>query len=302
PADGADLQPDIARDGDGTLWIAFTRWSSYDFCVDVCPESDASVNDGVYVLSNAGGGWSAPERVATSSMRAQIAVRSGRIHIVYEDDWATAGDDTSAIHHATRATGTWTMEHIGDGYGPSLALDSNEKAHVAFHRSGRVYYAEPIGGGFEVMELSLADEAAWPRLSIDGADRPHIVYTAWGSDAGSSVMHTTLSGGAWSEATLIARDALVGQLAAESDGAVHVTYQISEGDEEEWQEQWYATNRGGAFVTRRLIRGGLDLFGPGGSSALAIGHDGRAHVLFTALALDFGDDLSGLWYAIGPGR
>jgi hypothetical protein len=300
PDGGADLEPSIARDHDGTLWLAFTRWSRYDFCVDVCPEPDASLNNGVYVMSNAGGGWSVPERAAASSMSAQIAVRNGRVDIVFEDDWVTAGDDVSAIHHATNVSGTWTVQHIDDGYGPTLALDSAGMAHVAFHRSGRVFYAGPSGGGFALRELDTADDAAWPRLSIDSVDRPHVAYTAWTGDAGSSVMHTALSDGDWSTPTVIARDGLLRQLAAGPGGTVHVVYRVYDEEHDEWEELWYAGTHSGAFETRRLIRGGLDVFGPRTSAALAIGSDGRPHNLYTANALYFGDELFGLWYAIGP--
>ena len=64
---------------------------------------------------------------------------------------------------------------------PSLALDGNGKAHIAFTRAGAgIYYATNASGGWVATLLTSDDADQQPTLAVDGAGTVHIAFVRAG--------------------------------------------------------------------------------------------------------------------------
>jgi len=82
---------------------------------------------------------------------------------------------------ARAGAGGWQHERVAAPpgaiiVGRALALDSRDRAHIVFsdHNNVRLTYLRPTDTGWQAKEL--ADDGSSPSLTLDDADRPHLVY------------------------------------------------------------------------------------------------------------------------------
>jgi len=109
----------------------------------------------------------------------------GEPHLSY---YSSAENGGGAIQHAYRSGGAWFTETITTTYVPtypdseydtSLALDSQDRAHVSFWYSE--YYSDGLYYGYQSGETwqkeMIADDADGPNdLALDQSDRPHVAF------------------------------------------------------------------------------------------------------------------------------
>ncbi len=279
-----DGEPSMAIDRDGSLWIAFTRM--FDF------ENFGPQPEGVYLVSNRGGSWSDPTKLAgDGANRPSLQVRDGRVYVAYvrgrpTDAWGP--NMRFPIIYGSDEGGAFTTTRVArHGERPQLRLDGNGRAHLLF-QGGRtidehdaLYYASgpSAGGSFSVepVQGTTGLEHRWA-LALDGDGRPHVAWSIWPD----GIHYARRSGSGWQ----LTENVLPNELVAVATGAaVHIVGGGEPGVH-------HATNRIGEFESERLTRQralSLDL---------AVDGDGRPHLVFIGRDENF--ESRGLWYGVGP--
>jgi hypothetical protein len=151
----------------------------------------------------------------------------------------------------------------------SAAVDSGGTLHVVGHVVGRLYlyHWAPDGGVTGELFSPLGSD---PDLTIDAADRLHMVYDDYDLD-GLVYAHQTAAGGDWVREVLSQSSRQGGQLAVEPDGSAHIAFV-------DWEDErvYHTTNRFGDW-TREPV-------GPGGAAYntvyLAVDGAGDAHIQY----------------------
>lgn len=297
PPGGADIEPQIAVANAGVITIAFTRWSTWEYCVDVCEEPVDPVLDGAYLLTNEGTRWSPPELVLAEAQSPLIAYAGGQLNVVTRT--------AERLAWSVRSQAGWVAQPAGDveAIAYSMAVDGNGVPHVIYRHVG----------GFELLQLSsdlpgislaFADGAESPRLAFDGADQPHLVYQLYDSTADTtSLVHTFRTAeGSWTPIEYVGVPS-ASALAIDGGSHLHVTYmqfvEIGQEDElQRFEEASYASYDGSVTTTVQLDRSDSYEFGSFGTTTLALDPGGRPHIVFSANGRDFVN--RGLWFALGP--
>jgi hypothetical protein len=282
-----DGEPSIAIDGNGSLWVAFTRM--FDF------ENFGPYPEGVYVVNNSSGSWSNPIRLAGDAANLpSLQVRDGRIYVAYvqgrpTDAWGP--NMRFAIMYGTDKGGSFATTRVArHGARPQLRLDGDGRPHLLY-QGGRsidehdgLYYATgaSAGGSFtvELVGDTSGEEHRWA-LALDSDGRPHAAWSIW--PAGTHYARRSGSGWLLTENVLPTEWRVA--MAMGASGTVHVAGGGEAGVH-------YATNRSGDFVSERLTRQEAMSLG------LAVDASGRPHLVFIARDDDFLP--RGLWYGVGP--
>ena len=162
--------PAVVVDGSGRRTILFGYFTP-------------SFTPGLFFMSApAGGAWPAgPTRLASGDIAGIDAVSDGanKLHIAWLDVGANPG-----IYYATNKTGTWVRTRLTRSYAdslPSVTLDGNGKAYVAF---GRAYWADVPGvylatdstGAWQISRISEDAYAGRPSLTIGPDGLADIAY------------------------------------------------------------------------------------------------------------------------------
>jgi hypothetical protein len=301
--DGHDDDPSIALDDDGSLWVAFTHWPPED--PDYCPPDMADCfgpgPEGIYLVTNSSGSWSAPELLAAGGSNSpSLKVSNGTVHAAFLGSWVIGElSGPGRVHYLTNSGGEWTSEHLGRAYGgPVLELDREGRSRVAFWDvaedeegylgAARVWYAtaRTASGDFSLEQLpqSAGANTHWLgnlELALDGQDRPHVVGEVW-SDTADAIHYWHAGPAGWSEEVEVVSNVEMVALEADAAGAVHLLVSVPDCCLD------YVSKRDGSFVGRTLHEAG-------GSGDAALDAQGRLHVLFIA---GYGSQRE-LWYAIG---
>jgi hypothetical protein len=309
-----DGQPSIALDSDGSVWIAWVHYSGHG--QDVWGPYPGPIR----YATNRTGSWSAPPTIA-SGHSPSLQIRNGRVHVAYQVGYPIDVLDARErypIRYATDAGGTLSDVLVANhGTAPQLRLASDGTPRVLFgdeygllRNVTELRYAtgDSPTGPFNVERISGSrDEEAVFGFALDEADRPRIAWRAGDGEAEGLSVHVQEWNGAWSMPTAVltpaevpGRAGLAGFAVDSSRGAVHIVLDTAEwvvvGDDWEYQSNGllYTTDRSAGVEQLQPAEsaGFLD------SLAIAIGGDGRVHVLF---ALEE-TDAAGLWYGVGPSR
>lgn len=208
-----------------------------------------------------------------------------RIHISYAD--AEYFPDWWYLRYATNESGTWAistvdsmeMETIFSLFVTSLALDSQNKAHIACYYVGtskQVKYATNASGPWQVAVIDTCsnDEDVGISCSIvvDSSDRVHICYYDTGQH---DLKHVTYESGSW-EFETIDSGADVGycsSMAIDSDDALHVAY--FDGAR---QDLKYATNGSGSWQVKTMDSAGY----VGHLNSICVDADKNLHIAYGA--------------------
>jgi len=154
----------------------------------------------------------------------------GKAHIAFARPF-------SGIYYATNRSGSWTKTQVtasGDDSSPSavigpydsspsLALDGNGKAHIAFQREGTnpgIYYATNRSGSWTKTQMT-NDYDGSPSLALDGTGKAHIAF--WRS--GSGIYYATNASGSWTKAQVTANAVDDSpSLALDGAGKAHIAF------------------------------------------------------------------------------
>ncbi len=164
-----------------------------------------------------------------------------------------AGDACKVyIKYATNKNGYWSTETIYDYYGdtnylypPSIAIDSNNKVHIAFTFCDlcydKLYYATNAGGSWYVSKWDdpcvgggippcvNENAASWdmrypglfPSIAIDPNNKIHISHSEWSH---GRLLYTTNAGGNWSAYAGDSESGYIKDTSIVYDQKVHIAY------------------------------------------------------------------------------
>ncbi len=280
-----DGEPSISVDGDGSAWIAFTRWA--------CGGCAPNPSDGIFYVSNVFVGWSEPVQLAGEETNSpSLIVQNGVIQLAYAEGMVP-GRRSYPVWHGTDAGGSWQLGRVArNGGSPSLYMGSDGRPSILFEDRGVNLAGLNADGRFDVETLpgsrdgfmamagvnplNVAVVAAWDAFSAD-SEHLNVIY-AQGQD------------GVWSDPSTAIVDGDLAGVGFAGTGVVHIiaaSAAIDAGD-----ELLYASNATGEFVTAVLAQSG------GRASAIAVDALGRPYVVYAAQ-----DPRSerGIWLLVGPG-
>jgi hypothetical protein len=300
PEEGRDGEVSLALD-DGTVWIAFTRWTLFEPCVFGCDSQPPGELEGIFLVDNRTGTWADPQLVVGGMADPSLAVRGGRFHLAYADDSSTEG--AGGVHYLTDAAGSAVGEQVAtSGSDPHLRLDGRPRILFLGGEGLRLATGTQSTGSFEVVDGPSGTDGVWkPSLALDGGDR---AWAAWRASDDLAVHVSSFDpGDEWTSPEEVLRGASLGGFDVDNEGNVHVVTLPLFSDDSQPDllgGVWYATNTTGDFVSEQLrsFRGVLDS-GATFPAAIAVDGAGRPHIVFRWLEPR---DADGLHYVVGPSQ
>ncbi len=199
---------------------------------------------------------------------------------------------------------TQLSDNTAEDTRPTLAVDGNGKAHVAFERGGDIYYATDTGGTWVTTPISTdpADEYR-PAIALDGSGQAHVAYFA-GSPPNLDIYHATNAGGAWStevagNTNMPATWNLHLGLALDGAGRAYIAYPTYDGSDYEVNIRYQQSARGTAplggwatlIVTDNAVQDEYPSIAVDGSGAIHVAYQSYDDAAFTY----------DLWYATYSG-
>jgi hypothetical protein len=186
PAGGADIEPVIAIAPDGTLAVAFTRWSIWSGCAD-CPSLGEI--EGVYFASDAGDSWSEPRQVPGFGQHPALAA--------WNDSWSVIQAQHDGLFWMRKDGVEWPGRKIGDedASDAQIKVDADGVAHVLFDTPDNLVHVTR-NGKIEDAPVPGTSGAEQPRLALDGTGAIELVYTG----GVGQVLRRALEGAEWSDA------------------------------------------------------------------------------------------------------
>lgn len=244
-----------------------------------------------------------------------IAVDShGHVHIAFANN--SQSNDGNTVLYATNASGSWVTEVIEPlpdvGYFISLALDSNDRAHISYysydHKSvkyatnaGGTWTTETVIGRYDPDDgLYTGDGEHGTSVAVDSSGTPHIVYTNQTNPEGSyagrhhEITMAVKVGGSWAFEVI---DSITGggaylnkALVIDPSDHCHVAYSLG-------SRLHYATNMGGSWATQQLD----DEYENGWGDSIALDRQGHVGISYITnhttppLQLKYATNASGSW-------
>ena len=158
----ADLDPSIAVDTNGYVYIAFAR-------------TDGA--KGIYLLSNASGSWVESLRHAGADRYPSIAVRGVHLYLAFK----TAA---ASLMYQSNSSGSWLSHTVEAGCcagAPSLRLTTTGLPRIAYSRlqSGvarALRFASRDAGGAWTLQRIDASASSDPTLVLGQSDDPYVIY------------------------------------------------------------------------------------------------------------------------------
>ncbi len=278
-------QAAIAVDpSDGSVWIAFVYWR----CTDCAPAG----SDGIFIVNNVGGTWSAPvQRESTGAVSPSLAVRAGRVYLAWElpGDY---GHRYGPVVFGTDVSGAWqTQPLVQRGEQPSLVLKADGRVGVLFAGANAMRYADQKPNGSFVIEplpgTSDASGTLWDSaLAFDAVTGE--TWAAWtGGTSGVHPVFVAKRGpDGWSDPIAALPDGDLSGLGVRA-GVVQLTAEKSTGG------LIFASNGSGAFV-EQMVDAARTYWD---DAAFALLPSGRPVIV---IARDTPGNDSGMWFLKGP--
>ena len=231
--------------------------------------------------------WSiaAPDPAAQTGWSANSVAldANGFPHISY---WFDAQAD---LRYAAWDGASWRVQTVDaaewNGINSGVAVDSLGRPHIAYSwwdgvtpQTGALKYARWNGSAWEIEVLDQLWLSGDIRLALDAADRPHVIYR---DQALKRLMHAYRDGNGWS-LEVVDADGDVGwanALALDSLGRPHVAYNDHCCDGNTVDGLKYAVRE----ETGWSISVVDDDIGGGDRCGLALGPDGRPHVVYSGV-------------------
>ena len=200
-------------------------------------------------------------------------------YVIYAVVWplGTVGQ-SNQVCIITPGTAGWTIETIGVGGSPALALDSSNQPRVSYRNSSGVILTYKSAGSWL---QSLVDGGAGANGDTDvvvdqfSADR-----LSYADDANDRLMHASNTTGVWATETADTAVGWVNALSIDDSGNAHMVYNS---DEAYTGVVSYVTNASGSWQKERLV---------GFSSAsirdadILVDTAGVVHVAFTVRGIE----------------
>jgi hypothetical protein len=275
-----DGEPSIALDTDGSVWIAFSRWT----CWQCYPDSP----DGTWYVTDASGTWSEPQQIAQdANLSPSLVVRDGIVHVAYNERTNLGHGEDYPVWYSTNASGEWvTTQVVRKGASPQLAVDASGTVQILFlgpndirlatkRPSGDFSAPEPLSGStgessFE-MAVDTSDGRMWVGWDEHTADSYNVMVAEHGPNG-------------WSQPLLALTEGHISGLAA--NGLVNVIASAAGPDARD--ELIYAWN---AHADHSFFQQHLEPSG-GSGAAVAVGPYDRATVVY---AIESPMEERGLW-------
>ena len=234
-------------------------WTEQKLSADIAPEMTSTavdINGKVHVLlvdynygihlkytDDVSGSWSAPYTIdqCVGSTPVILTDSNGFSHVLYLQQ-------NDSLMYATNAGGSWQNTTIftnpaGAHYDISMALDHNNKAHIAFtpYLSSMVKYATNAGGSWTIENVTQgANSESLPAIAIDSNNKAHIACLSSGTISGL-VYHENTTG-TWSTTlvnTSLGIDFI--SMCLDHNDKAHITYMTA------YDAIRYSTNAGGSW-------------------------------------------------------
>lgn len=267
PGDG---EPSIALDTDGSVWIAFARWT----CWQCAPDSP----DGTWYVTNASGTWSEPRQIAQdANLSPSLVVRDGIVHVAYNERTNSGHGEDYPVWYSTNASGTWVTTQVArKGYAPQLSLDAEGGAQILYAAPNdiRLVTQRPSGDFGAPESLPGSTGQSGFEMAIDAGSG--LMWAGWTQHPDDysyiNVMVARRGPDGWFQPELVLTNAYLTGLAV--SGIANVT--ASDNDPDDYMGLVYAWNAStdGSFHEDHLAPGG------GGYSSIATGTLGRAYVVY----------------------
>jgi len=207
---GMGVWPSLALDGAGQPHIAY---------------HDAAGLDLEYaVYDSSAGAWalSTVDAAGSSGRHPSLALDSaGEPHIAYVVDG-------NVLKYARRTAGSWGFESPDSGGSlayPSLALDGNGLARIAFEEtgSGELRFASFDGSSWSRVVVDTSSAAGETSLALDGDGWAHIAYR---DSAVGDLKNADFDGAAWSTGTVDSEGATgkAPSIVLDAGGGTHILY------------------------------------------------------------------------------
>jgi hypothetical protein len=273
PAGGADIEPVIALAPDGSLAIAFTRWS-------VWPDASATLGEieGIYFVRQTEQGWSDPSQLPGFGQQPALVFWNG--------SWNIIARQFDGLFWYRRDGADWPGRNIGDrgSGGAQMVVDGQGVAHVVYAGANGLIEVTR-DGTLTDQPVPGTDGGQHPLLAVDGAGNVHLLY----SDGVGQVLERALEGGAWSapEQLDVGGADAFGIDAAGNLQLVYLRRTAS-------PQLVYSTVAAGSTATAELASVAT-LPRPAGAPALVLDGAGQPHVVYSTL----GDGL-GTYVRVGP--
>ena len=243
--------------------------------------------------TNASGAWntSVMDWGAKEGLGCSLALDpKGRVRMLYAmRNW----DGAYKLKIAIKTGGIWQKQFLADARvtHPSLAVDSDGRSHVAYHRisSGTMIYATSRRGFWEYERLGFAgDIGRFHDLAVDAEGVAHVSYAG---HSGEGLLYATKAGGgAWTSDVLITHADIrcPTAVALDGDGVVQIVYD----DYRQLAGVMHATDRDGPWDFSHITNAKLE------NLSMVVDPEGRLHVAMQPLGRDmfrYATDAGGSW-------
>lgn len=236
-----------------------TGWNEQKLTGDIAPQMTSTavdINGKVHILmvdynygirlkytDDVSGSWSAPYTIDQSVGSTPVIVTdsNGFSHILY-------AQQNNSLMYATNAGGSWVNTTIftnpaGAHYDISMALDHNNKVHIAFtpYLSNMVKHATNAGGSWTIENVTQGSNVeSLPAIAVDSNNKVHIACTSFGTIKGL-VYHANTTG-TWST-TLVSPSLGIDfiSMCLDHNDKAQIAYMTT------YNKTRYATNAGGSW-------------------------------------------------------
>jgi hypothetical protein len=202
-------------------------------------------NNGIHLVyaDDVSGSWSAPHTIDVCAGTPPVIATdsNGYSHVLYLQQ-------NQSLMYATNAGGSWVNRTIftnpaGFYLGFSLALDHNNKVHIAFtpFLSNMVKHATNVGGSWTIENVTSGSNVeSRPALAVDSNNKVHIACISFGTYSGL-VYHENITG-TWTTALV---NSTLGidfiSMVLDHNDKAHIAYMTA------YNTIRYSTNVGGSW-------------------------------------------------------
>lgn len=204
-------------------------------------------------------------------------------------------DQAGKVKYAYLSGSTWQVETVRDGEAPSLTIDSNGNAHLAFNEGYRVNYAVRQSGSWQVdPNVDIDREAEFPQVSLalTASGEPGLVYLdGLPGYAGRLVYRQLISGTSWLKDNVVESGRFVGgpDIALDAHSRPAISYSDYANDDLKYAHQ---TNNGWTIETVEQVG---DVHWP----QVDLDKAGNAHIVYSvgrgASQLKYARQTAGGW-------
>lgn len=295
----------------GTLGIRYLTNRSNNWIATSLDTSEESVNPTTTPIPNPVGAFSSIARDT-----------HGKLHVSYIkshfDTLNSSNDGVGVLMYANNVSGSWITQGITPSTGfetiqqSTIAVDANDKAHVAYFSGSDINYATNRNGTWVLIRLEQAYRIyGLPHkigIAIDNLGSVHIAYFVQegaGGNASGKLRYATNRSGTWQIETVTIINPDLGyslasdvsaSLAIDSNGHAHIGYLDGSGN------VTYAANISGSWAIKIIAL--IDKTHRWGAQSMVVQPSGTVHMAFQSLncasvcyerGIEYATNAGGVW-------